>query len=74
VARRPTSLLLDTDIFIDYLNGIEWARKIINSPYYRVYYQAAEKNSYASLRSIASLQRTGSQSARSKEQGAGSLS
>jgi len=32
VARRPISFIADTDIFIDYLNGFERMREILDSP------------------------------------------
>jgi predicted nucleic acid-binding protein len=38
VARRPTAFLVDTDIFIDYLNGVKRMREILDSPRYRMYY------------------------------------
>jgi hypothetical protein len=38
VAQRPAALLVDTDIFIDYLNGVKRMREILDSPRYRVYY------------------------------------
>jgi predicted nucleic acid-binding protein len=40
VARRPSSFLVDTDIFIDYLNGFERIRDILDSPLHRVYFAA----------------------------------
>ena len=38
MAGRPASLLVDTDIFIDYLNGVQRAREILDSPRYIIYY------------------------------------
>ena len=38
MARWPRSFLVDTDIFIDYLNGTEQAREILDSPRNRAYY------------------------------------
>ncbi|MGH7966656.1 MAG: PIN domain-containing protein [Candidatus Binatia bacterium] len=38
MARRPTAFLVDTDIFIDYLNGVKQMREILDSPRYRAYY------------------------------------
>lgn len=43
MVRRPTSLLVDTDIFIDYLNGVEKMREILDSPSYRIYYSVVTK-------------------------------
>jgi hypothetical protein len=43
VARRPTSFVVDTDILIDYLNGIQRMREILDVPRYRVYYSAVTK-------------------------------
>ena len=43
MARRPTAFLVDTDIFIDYLNGIKRMREILDSPRYRAYYSTVTK-------------------------------
>ncbi len=43
MARRPISLLADTDIFIDYLNGVKRMREILDPPRYRVYYSMVAK-------------------------------
>lgn len=43
MARRPTAILVDTDIFIDYLNGVKRMREILDSPRYRVYYSTVTK-------------------------------
>ena len=40
MARRPSSFVVDTDIFIDYLNGFERMREILDSPLHRVYFAA----------------------------------
>ena len=40
MVRRPRSILVDTDIFIDYLNGHEQRRRVLDSSRYRVYYSA----------------------------------
>jgi hypothetical protein len=41
VARRPTAFLVDTDIFIDYLNGVKRMREILDSLRYRMYYSTS---------------------------------
>ena len=38
MAQRPMAFVADTDIFIDYLNGVKRMREILDSPHYRVYY------------------------------------
>lgn len=43
MTRRATSLLVDTDIFIDYLNGVEQMRAILDSLHHRVYYATATR-------------------------------
>lgn len=43
MARRSTAFLADTDIFIDYLNGVKRMREILDSPRYRVYYSTVTK-------------------------------
>lgn len=57
MARRPTSLLLDTDIFIDYLNGIERTRGILDSPRYRIYYSAVIRKELLAKPSLSSTER-----------------
>jgi predicted nucleic acid-binding protein len=43
VAQRPAAFLVDTDIFIDYLNGVKRMREILDAPQHRVYYSAVTK-------------------------------
>jgi len=43
VAQRRTAFLVDTDIFIDYLNGIKRMREILDSPSYRAYYSTVTR-------------------------------
>ena len=43
MARRLTSLLVDTDILIDYLNGVKRMKEILDSPRTRVYYATVTK-------------------------------
>lgn len=43
MAQHPTSLLADTDIFIDYLNGLQRMREILDSSRYRIYYSVVTK-------------------------------
>jgi predicted nucleic acid-binding protein len=43
VAQRLRSLLVDTDVFIDYLNGIRHMREILDAPHHRVYYAAVTR-------------------------------
>jgi predicted nucleic acid-binding protein len=57
VVDRPTSFLADTDIFIDYLNGIERMRWLLDSPRNRVYYSAVTKKELLSKRGLSSMER-----------------
>lgn len=57
MARRPTSLLVDTDIFIDYLNGVERMRGILDSPHYQVYYSAVTKKELLAKPGLSSRER-----------------
>jgi predicted nucleic acid-binding protein len=43
VAQRPTAFVVDTDIFIDYLNGVKRMKEILDSPQYRVYYSTVTR-------------------------------
>lgn len=56
MARRPTSLLVDTDIFIDYLNGIERMKGILDASHYRVYYSAVSKKELLATRGLSSTE------------------
>lgn len=57
MARRPISLLVDTDIFIDYLNGVEQTREILDSPRYRVYYSTVAKKELLAKPGLSSRER-----------------
>lgn len=41
--RRPRAFLVDTDILIDYLNGVEAMRRVLDSPRHRASYCAVAK-------------------------------
>ena len=43
MAQRPAAFLVDTDIFIDYLNGVRRTREFLGAPQYRVYYSAVTR-------------------------------
>ena len=43
MALRPRSILVDTDILIDYLNGHEQRRRILDSSRYQVYYSVVAR-------------------------------
>ncbi len=55
--RRPTSFLVDTDIFIDYPNGLEWTRNILDSPGYKVYYTGVTKKELLAKPGLSSTER-----------------
>ena len=57
MAQRPNSLLVDTDIFIDYLKGIEWAKAILDSPRHRIYYAMVTKKELLAKRGLSSTER-----------------
>jgi predicted nucleic acid-binding protein len=57
VVRRQTSFLADTDIFIDYLNGVERMRRILDSTRYRVYYGMVTKKELLAKRNLSSTER-----------------
>jgi predicted nucleic acid-binding protein len=57
VARRPSSFVVDTDIFIDYLNGFERMREILDSPLYRVYFAAITRKELLAKPRLSSTER-----------------
>jgi predicted nucleic acid-binding protein len=57
VARRPSSLVVDTDIFIDYLNGFERMRDILDSPLHRVYFAAITRKELLGTPGLSSTER-----------------
>jgi predicted nucleic acid-binding protein len=57
VARRPSSLLVDTDIFIDYLNGIEGIREILDYSRHKVYYSSITRKELPAKPGLSSTER-----------------
>ena len=57
MARRPSSFVADTDIFIDYLNGIERMRMVLDSPRNRVYYSAVTRKELLAKPGLSSTER-----------------
>ena len=57
MARRPSSFVVDTDIFIDYLNGFERMRDILDSPLYRVYFAAITRKELLGNPGLSSTER-----------------
>ena len=57
MARRPTSFLVDTDILIDYLNGVQRMREILDIPRYRVYYSAVTQKELLAKRGLSAAER-----------------
>ena len=57
MAQRQTSFLVDTDIFIDYLNGVEQMRRILDSTRYRIYYGTVTKKELLAKRNLSSTER-----------------
>jgi len=57
VARRARSLLVDTDVLIDYLNGIQRTREILDSPRHRVYYAAVTRKELLGKRGLSATER-----------------
>lgn len=56
MAPRPAAFVVDTDIFIDYLNGVERMREILDSLRYRVYYSAVSKKELLAKRGLSSAE------------------
>lgn len=57
MTKRPTSLLVDTDILIDYLNGVERMRAILDSLHHRVYYSTVTKKELLTKPGLSSTER-----------------
>jgi predicted nucleic acid-binding protein len=57
VARRPTSFIVDTDIFIDYLNGFQQIRYILDSPLHKVYFAAITRKELLGNPGLSSTER-----------------
>jgi len=57
VARGQSSLLVDTDIFIDYLNGIERMRAVLDSRRYVIYYSAVTRKELLAKPGLSSTER-----------------
>lgn len=57
MVQRRTSFLVDTDIFIDYLNGVEQMRRLLDSTRYRVYYAMVTKKELLAKRNLSSTER-----------------
>lgn len=57
MAGRLTPLLVDTDIFIDYLNGVERMRQILDAPDYRIYYSAVTRKELLAKPGLSSTER-----------------
>jgi predicted nucleic acid-binding protein len=57
VARRPRSFVVDTDIFIDYLNGFERMREILDSPLHRIYFAAITRKELLAKPRLSSRER-----------------
>ena len=57
MARRPTAFLVDTDILIDYLNGVPRMREILDAPRYRVYYSAVTRKELLAKRGLSATER-----------------
>ena len=55
--QRQTSFLVDTDIFIDYLNGVEQMRRILDSTRYKMYYGLVTKKELLAKRNLSSTER-----------------
>ena len=55
--KTPTSFLVDTDIFIDYLNGIFSAKQLLDSLETKVYYSAVTKKELFQKQGLSSTER-----------------
>lgn len=57
MTKIPTSYLADTDIFIDYLNGIFSAKQLLDSPKSKVYYSAVTEKELFQKQGLSSTER-----------------
>ena len=57
MARRPAAFLVDTDILIDYLNGIPRMKEILDVPRYDVYYSVVTRKELLAKRGLSATER-----------------
>ena len=57
MTKTPTSFLADTDIFIDYLNGMFNAKQLLDSPESKVYYSALTEKELFQKQGLSSTER-----------------
>ena len=57
MTRRPSSVVVDTDIFIDYMNGFERTRELLDSPLSRVYFAAITRKELLAKPHLSSTER-----------------
>lgn len=55
--KAPVSFLADTDIFIDYLNGMSSARQLLDSVEHKVYYSAMTRKELLQKQGLSSTER-----------------
>jgi predicted nucleic acid-binding protein len=48
---------VDTDILIDYLNGVELTKRILDSPRHRIYYSTVAKKELLAMSGLSSTER-----------------
>ena len=57
MVQRPAAFLVDTDILIDYLNGIKRMREILDVPGSRIYYSAVTKKELLAKAGLSATER-----------------
>jgi predicted nucleic acid-binding protein len=53
----PHSIIIDSDVLIDYLNGVSTAKEILHSPLYRVYYTAVSRKELLGMPGLSTSER-----------------
>jgi predicted nucleic acid-binding protein len=57
VAQPPTAFVVDTDILIDYLNGVKRMREVLDAPGPRIYYSAVTKKELLAKTGLSATER-----------------
>lgn len=58
MGKFPSSFLIDTDIFIDYLNGVSAVKSLLDSPGYKIYYSMVTRKELLRKPGLSSVERS----------------
>jgi len=57
MGKFPSSFLIDTDIFIDYLNGVSTVKNFLDSPGHKIYYSMVTRKELLRKPGLSSIER-----------------